>query len=64
MPSPRDIALQKNDRSKFKEPSGYDPKAGCPTKCVPEGQYSEWGKHPFREGGGSSDKAPKKGEGG
>jgi hypothetical protein len=61
VPSPREIALQKNDRSKFKEPTGYSPKDGCPTECVPDGKYVEWGKNPFRESG-TEQQAPNPGQ--
>ena len=54
MPSPRKVALAKNDKSKFKQQSGYDFQAGCPTECV-QGKYKERGT-----GGSSGGEKPKK----
>lgn len=60
MPSPREIALQKNDKSKFKDPNvGYNAKEGLPNECVPPGKYADRGKGSFKASGSSEKTATK-----
>ena len=47
MPSPRDIALQKNESSLFADgEQGYDSEAGCPSAVAGKRPAPDYNSHP------------------
>lgn len=47
MPSPRQIALEKNDKSMFADPeAGFDAEAGCPTSVAGKRPAPDYASNP------------------